>query len=377
MDAISSDNPCGPFNPKAAEYCTYSAIALPGILLAFSALQRFIGELASRCFGGEVHGGFKAAANVISLFIQISLTGGLYFAAVYNHIWDQETSILTKNPAVSQSVVEGYDFSIKAMAYVSATFIVGVKVLGVFCHGPETGRLVSRATDAETKFEAALQLVLVAQIFLVSGIWTPTSILSGATSILVIGKVGVHNFINEQHEQLAKASLLGKVCVATSVLPVFVLTALFKIGSYSVVSARFVSELVLLLLAIVLPALVLLLLKIWLPLKDMSAATISQGLVAECVTLHIWPCGPLGRKIGLAIKTFNILLYSSFLAWTIANPGPKWKSTFATDSEADVKLYQSWEIATSARLQISAILCLVIGWTSFPLLVWQLFHQNK
>ena len=123
-------------------------------------------------------------ANVISLFIQISLTGGLYFAAVYNHIWDQESRILTKNPAVPQTVVEGYDFSIKAMAHISATFIVGVKVLGVFCHGPETGRLVSRATDAETKFEGAVQLTLVAQIFLVSGIWTPTSILSAATSIL-------------------------------------------------------------------------------------------------------------------------------------------------------------------------------------------------
>ena len=85
----------------------------------------------------------------------------------------------------------------------------------------------------------------------------------------------------------------------------------------------------------------------------------------------------IGKEDWVAIKTFNILLYSSFLAWTIANPGPKWKSTFATDSEADVKLYQSWEIATSARLQISVILCLVIGWTSFPLLVWQLFHQNK
>ena len=70
------------------------------------------------------------------------------------------------------------------MAHISATFIVGVKVLGVFCHGPETGRLVSRATDAETKFEGAVQLTLVAQIFLVSGIWTPTSILSAANSIL-------------------------------------------------------------------------------------------------------------------------------------------------------------------------------------------------
>ena len=44
--------------------------------------------------------------------------------------------------------------------------------------------------------------------------------------IPVIGKVGVHSVINEQHEKLANASLLGKICVATSVLPIFVLTAL-------------------------------------------------------------------------------------------------------------------------------------------------------
>ena len=373
IDAISS-SPCGIIDHKDVEYSTYTLIALPGILLGFSALQRFVGGLASGCFGGEVHACFKAAANVISLFAQISLCGGLFFAAAQNHTW-------TKNPTVSQNVVDGYGYTIKATAYVSATFIVGVKLLGVFCHGPETRRLVLRATEAEAQFEAALQLALVATIFLASGRWTTRSILSGTTSILVIGRVGVQNFFNGQQEELAKASLLGKICVAISVLPVFVLTALFKIGSFAVVkawNAAGMEEIVLFLLAFVPPALVLLPLKMRLPsLKDLTAATVSQGLVAELVSLHLWPCRPLGRKIGLAMTSFILLLLSSFLAWIIKNPDPDWTSRIDTRDEADFNLYKKWAMETSARLQITGILCLVLGWVTFPLIVCQVFYQKK
>ena len=47
------------------EYSTFTVIALPGILFTLSALQRGIGELATRCFGGEVHRCFIAGAIVI------------------------------------------------------------------------------------------------------------------------------------------------------------------------------------------------------------------------------------------------------------------------------------------------------------------------
>ena len=113
-------------------------------------------------------------------------------------------------------------------------------------------------------------------IFLASGRWTTRSILSGATSILVIGRVGVHNVFNEESEELAKATLLGKVCTAASVLLVFVLTALFKIGSFSVVGAwneGGIEEIALAILAYVLPALVLVVLKIHL---DLKASFVSQ-----------------------------------------------------------------------------------------------------
>ena len=45
--------------------------------------------------------------------------------------------------------------------------------------------------------------------------------LSAVSSIVVIGKAGwVQNFLNQHNKKLSKASLLGKICVAVSVLPV-------------------------------------------------------------------------------------------------------------------------------------------------------------
>ena len=366
LDAISS-NPCGIVDSMDVEYSAYTTIALPGILFAFSGLQRCIGQLATRCFGGEVHRCFKAGAIVISVIFQVCLWFGLFFAATRKDDWAQD-------PDIPQGYIDVYAFSIKAMAYASATFIVGVKILGVFCHGPETSRLVLQTTDSEAQFEASHQLLLVSTIFLASGRWTTRSILSGATSILVIGRVGVHNVFNEEKEELAKASLLGKICTAISVLPVFVLTALFKIGSFSVVGAwneGGIEEIALAFLAIVLPALVLVFLKIHLSLKDLTVTSISQGLMSERVSLHIWPsCEQVGKKIGLAMSSLHLLIYSSFLAWIINNSDPNW-------TRAESRLYKTWVEDTSTRLQITGILCLVIGWTSFPLIVCQFFFQRR
>ena len=143
-------------------------------------------------------------------------------------------------------------------------------------------------------------------------------------------------------------------------------------------NAAGIEEIVLALLALVPPALVLLLLKVRLPLKDLTAATISQGVVAELVSLHLWQtCGRLGRKIGLAMTSFIFLLLSSFLAWIIKNPDPDWTSRIDTGSEADFNLYKKWATETSVRLQITGITCLVIGWVTFPLIVCQVFYQKE
>ena len=186
-----------------------------------------------------------------------------------------------------------YGSSIKAMSYASAIFVICVKMLGVFCHGPQAKHLVLRTTDAETRYEAALQLALVATIFLSSGTWTTRSLFCALSSILVIGKVGVESFFKEleQERNLSKASLLGKICIATSVLPVFVLTALFRIGSMAIANAWDNGESspasILLAAALLPPALAIFLVKTCLRIEDLSVAGFSQGIVAELVSLHL------------------------------------------------------------------------------------------
>ena len=110
---------------------------------------------------------------------------------------------------------------------------------------------------------------------------------------------------------MKEASLLRKICIATSFLPVFILTTLFKIGSLSVLVAwreGGLEEVFLSLLAVALPAIVLVVLKIRLHLPDMTVTDISQGLVSERVSLHIWPARETGKRIGLALAALHLVL---------------------------------------------------------------------
>ena len=181
------------------------------------------------------------------------------------------------------------------MAYISATIVVGLKLLGTVCHGPEVTRMVERATSAEAQFEASLQLILLGSIYLVSGNGSSESRNSAITSLLVIGKVGVQNFFKKHDKELSKASLLGRICIAASISPAFVLVALYKIGSLACVATVDTDNYIvvlrsapmLLFLIIPLPALVIFLVK-----KDLTAASIAQGVFSEVVCLHFWPGHP-------------------------------------------------------------------------------------
>ena len=187
--------------------------------------------------------------------------------------------------------------------------MVGVKVLGLFCHGPEVSSLVLQTCNAEAQLEAAYQLFLLSTLSLSSGRWTTEGIRSGVTSLLVIGSVGVANLFTEEKEELKEASFLRKICIATSFLPVFILTTLFKIGSLSVLVAwreGGLEEVFLFLLAVALPAIVLVVLKICLHLPDMTVTDISQGLVSERVSLHTWPAENRGRGLGLPWQLFTL-----------------------------------------------------------------------
>ena len=68
----------------------------------------------------------------------------------------------------SAPIIQGYEITMILTAYLSANLLIGVKLLGAICHGPEVTCLVERATDAEVRYEAALQLILLGTIYLKS-----------------------------------------------------------------------------------------------------------------------------------------------------------------------------------------------------------------
>ena len=220
---IGFQNHCGFFASKGVKFFTYTCIALPGIVLSFSALQTW-----NKFFGAKHQGCLHAA----TLFLQMALCTGL---GLVPQFWGTIETLRLCYPALDP-VIEGYEAAIRVMAYISATIVVGLKLLGTVCHGPEVTRMVERATSAEAQFEASLQLILLGSIYLVSGNGSSESRSSAITSLLVIKKVGVQNFFKKHDKELSKASLLGRICIAASISPAFVLVAFYKIGSLACVA---------------------------------------------------------------------------------------------------------------------------------------------
>ena len=272
FDIAYVSSPCGMFVSENVERLTYTYIAYPGFLLGFSALHTLVRGLFTRCWGRKVHGIIRLLASTFAVALEVSLFLGLLTAAQWSNVWTAGRPDLAK----------GYDFTIQGMAYLSATLIVGIKCIGTFCHGPESCRLVFRAKEVETKFEAALQLSVLTRISLSSGMTTPAGVLSAISSVTVIGKGGVQNFLNRHQAKLSEASILGKICVAASVLPVFLLATVFKLGSIAnnLVWNKKVGVLMLV-LGTGLPNLILLPFKMCNMLQDLTVAFVNQSVICN------------------------------------------------------------------------------------------------
>ena len=78
------------------------------------------------------------------------------------------------------------------------------------------------------------------------------------------------------------------------------------------------------------------------------------------------------------MASLHLLIYSTLLAWIINNSDPNWtKVCNHYEDKTSTELYKKWVEETSTRLQIIGIICLVIGWITFPLIVCQFFYQKK
>ena len=183
--------------------------------------------------------------------------------------------------------------------------------------------------------------------------------------------MGVESFLKRHEDKLSRTSLLGKICLTASLLPLFVLTALFKIGAIAITYVWDETACVIfLLLSIGIPSLLLLVLKAYLPLTDLTVASISQGTNAQNLILHLWPHRHLSKKIRFAMEVFDFLLKAFFLAWVIANPEEGSGFEFSTRFELPSSVYKEWALETS-------ICVLAIGPLALLLNIGQIHFQDE
>ena len=351
------------------ERLSYTFIAFPGLLLGFASLQSLFAGLFNKWWQGEANRIVRGLAKAIAASLEFSLFVGLLLSAIWSHTWTCQRPHLAP----------GYDFFLQGMAYISATLIAGVQCFGAFSHGPESCRLVLRAKDAETKFEAALQLSLLLRIYLSSGIDTSAGLLSAISSAFFIGKTGVQNFFQRHEEKLSEASILGKFCIAASVLPAFLLTTVFKIGAFA---NNYVwndhIQIVVVLLGLGLPNLLILLLKMCSMLKDLTLAHVNSHVISDNLSLHLWPKScHLGKKIGLAMTVLIFLLHALPGSFLISSPEPTndWiEEWYNTENNT---AFKTWTSETGDRLQLASIFFLLIGSVAFFLAVFLILIEDK
>ena len=126
----------------------------------------------------------------------------------------------------------------KVIAVVSAALVIGVKVLALFVHGPEMKELSLKATLAESSYESAIQLIFVALISLWAKEISNSGFMSMASSLVMIGKSAAEGHLTFGPKNLLDGvSLWQHVTLRAKYVPVFLFTALFRIGSLTVITA--------------------------------------------------------------------------------------------------------------------------------------------
>ena len=339
FDKVYVSSPCGLFYYKNVERMTYTYIALPGFFLAFDGLRNLVWGLIEKCWGEKVHGIFAKLAHFLAIGLEVSFAVGILMAALWSDLWEKD---LPKLALV-------YDYVIQGMSYLSFIIVIGVKCLGIIFHGPESKGLVCKATVNETIFESALQLTLVGRIFLSSGYGTSASALSAVSSLVCLCKVHIQAFLKRHQEELSKASILGKIFVAASFLPVFVLCDMFKLGFVALIAVW----------SKIIPA-VNMLVGIGLPLlgfhiagiliKDLEIPNVQQGVLSQMLVFYPWPKTLHGKRFGLVVTVFIFLLYGAPLPFIIASPEPQYTQWTKDPNNTD---YNDWMSDTGERLWVS------------------------
>ena len=103
--------------------------------------------------------------------------------------------------------------------------------------------------------------------------------------------------------------------------------------------------------------------------------SINQSILAELLTLHLWPKGQLGNRVEVGMTMFIFLLYSSSVACHVANPEDLSK-IFVSVNKSD-PTFQAWMSEKTARLQTISACFLGLGVCTFILVISFILLQDK
>ena len=209
--------------------------------------------------------------------------------------------------------------------------------------------------------------------FFSSGNGTWASALSAASSLASIGNVQVQTFLRRHKEKVSKASVLGKIFVAASILPVFVLSDIFKLGWTTLVPLwSDTLSAVNILLGIGLPVLGFYIMGIL--IKDLEVLNIQEGVLCQMLVFYLWPKTHHGKRIGLVMTAFISLLYLVSVPFVIANPESQNEQWTTDQNNTD---YNDWMLKTGKRLKAFSISFLVIGILAFGLTILTVLFEDK
>jgi hypothetical protein len=120
---------------------------------------------------------------------------------------------------------------ILSTAIATAMFIIGVKLLRLVVHGPEMKKIATKITAAEGMYESSLQVLLVAYVIFSTGKVQWQSVSAIISSILMIGKSSAEAYLTFGQVNKMDCRLLAKLKMLAMFTPVFMLTAIFRIGT--------------------------------------------------------------------------------------------------------------------------------------------------
>ena len=362
------NNPCAGFHHQLIQSLTFFAISLSGLLMTLRGLRNLFTYLGEGCCS------FIVNKSVVQSFVAQSISFLITLAGFAGFVY-----LTVLLPAAKG------DFPIVGfiLAVVNSLFILGIKLLAVFIQGHEIRRLSALISCMESRHESAVQLYICLWISLKSGTVTTSRFLSMASSLIVIGKTGVESFLlfGEQ-DLLHGVGFKKQLGLFAFYCPVFIFTALFRIGSLAVGSMAiawsdgsgrgflFLQRLLFVLLPPFLPLLATLLVMKWSrKLEDIGTAQLLEGAISSITTVNLW--GALGRErsrsLIIGTSTFLLAVYCSGLTWVLFQPDlnsviPVWWQDH---------LDQIWWAQWRSRLSLGAVFFLTCGCLSFPLLVSQ------